>query len=195
MTTIFLDTETTGLEPSTCSIIQLSGIIRNGDEEETFDFRIRPYRGETITSNATSKTGLTQDIIMQYPEQKEAYTQFIELMKKYRVGATFNEKAYIIGYNSDFDMRFLRSWFEFNGNTRFGWMYWWPDIDVARLAALYYMGRRGNIKSFKLVDVYAAVFGKYYENAHDSMADVIATKELFEFFTRKFLFEPMRIGE
>ena len=59
MITVFLDVETTGLEPSTCSIIQLSGLIRDGEKEETFDFRIKPYRDEIITNNASLKILLT----------------------------------------------------------------------------------------------------------------------------------------
>lgn len=191
MITCFIDVETTGLDPKAYSIIQLSGIIRNGEEEKSFDFRIKPYKNETITESASSKTGLTQEIIETYPDQIEAYNAFMSLLKEFGVGSSYKNKAYFVGYNSDFDMSFLRDWFEFNNNTRFGYYFWWPDIDVARMAALYFMGGRHLIGGFKLVDVYRYIFNEDFENAHDAMSDIMATKRLFEFFATKFLFEPM----
>lgn len=191
MITCFIDVETTGLDPKAYSIIQLSGIIKNEEKEKEFDFRIKPYKNDIITESASSKTGLTQEIIETYPDQTEAYKAFMSLLREFEVGSPYKNKAYFVGYNSDFDMSFVRNWFEFNNNMRFGYFFWWPDIDVARLAALYFMGGRHLIKGFKLIDVYSYIFNEEFEKAHDAMNDIKATKRLFEFFAKKFLFEPM----
>lgn len=185
---VFIDVETTGLDSDNCSIFQLSGIIKKGKIEESFNFKLRPYKNERITEIAQSKTGKTQEEIMSYPDQKEAFLSFKGLLLKYEIGKTYSDKAYFVGYNSDFDMRFLRSWFEFNGDSRFGYYFWWPDIDVARLIALQSIGKRQMFRSFKLTDVYEEVFKENFEGSHDAMEDIKATKRLFEYAAKNLLF-------
>ena len=187
-TLIFLDTETTGLDPKTCSIFQLSGIIKKDNQEETFDFRLHPYHNEKITRNAYLKTNITDEELEAYPDQRESYDAFMNLLLKYNVGASFSEKAFIVGYNStDFDMSFLRSWFEFNDNLKFGYYFWYPSLDVMHFAALYLVGERSNLKNFQLTTVYEYIFKESFENAHNSLADVQATRRLFNFLSNKML--------
>lgn len=190
---IFIDVETTGLDPANHSIIQLSGIIKAEGEEREFDFRMAPYKGDRMTQIAIDKTGLNDDIISTYPDQTIAYSAFIALLNEYNIGSSYANKAPFVGYNSEFDMRFIRDWFEFNHDTKFGYRFWWPDIDVARLAALYLMPSRPTMRGFKLTDVYSKIFGEVYNGAHDAMSDIIATKRLFEYLTMKMLFEPSKI--
>lgn len=189
---VFIDVETTGLEPNEYSIFQIAGIIKIGEEEESFNFRLRPYRGDHITEISQSKTGKTQEELLTYPDQKEAFISFKALLDKYNLGRSYKDKAYFIGYNSDFDMRFLRSWFEFNNDSRFGYYFWWPDLDVARLIALQTIGKRFLFKSFKLVDVYEGIFNEGFEGSHDAMEDIRATKRLFEYSAKKLLFPETR---
>ena len=185
---IFLDTETTGLSPETCSIFQFSGIIKKDGQEETFDFRLRPYHNEKISEQACLKTGITDIELATYPDQKEAYNAFMDLLEKYNIGTSFSEKAFIVGYNStDFDMPFIRAWFEYNDNNRFGYYFWYPSLDVMHFAALYLVGERSNLKNFQLTTVYKYIFKEEFENAHNSMADIYATKKLFNFLSGKML--------
>lgn len=194
-TLVFIDVETTGLAPENCSIVQLSGIIKRGSEEQSFDFKLRPYRSEVMSREAQEKTGLTDSDVQKFPDQKEAFNSFMNLLDYYRIGKTYEEKAFFVGYNSDFDMKFLRSWFDFNGSSgspSFGYRFWWPDIDVARLAALYLIPKRVHMRGFKLTDVYSFIFGEDFEDAHNAMADIKATKRLFEFLATKMLLEPWK---
>jgi len=192
MICVFLDVETTGLDPETCSIFQLSGKIKKGGKEKEFDFRIRPYKGETIAEAAFLATGVGQQELESYPDSKEVFPKFIELLDEFEVGKTYADKAYIIGYNSEFDCRFLRNFFEFHGDTKYGYRFWWPDLDVAKLAALYLAPQRGNMRSFKLVSVYKEVFGKEFNNAHNAMSDIKATEELFYYLSNKMLLPLMK---
>ncbi len=179
---VFLDVETTGLDYKTCSIIQLSGIIKVvGKEEVTFDYRIRPYKNDTISEIAAEKTGLTQDIIMQYPEVGGVVKEFKALLDSTLKieGSNRIRRAYFVGYNSQFDMDFVRDLLDLNGSN-FKRYFYFPDIDVMRLYALYFMCKRGSIKSFKLTDIYEAIFEEELVNAHDALADVQATKKLYE---------------
>lgn len=179
---VFLDVETTGLDYKTCSIIQLSGIIKvAGKEEVPFDYKIRPYKNDIISEMAAEKTGLTQEVIMQYPEVGEVVKEFKALLDKTLKieGSNRIRRAYFIGYNSQFDMDFVRDLLELGGSN-FKRYFYFPDIDVMRLYALYFMCRRGSIKSFKLTDVYEAVFGEELVDAHNALADIQATKKLYE---------------
>lgn len=184
---MFLDVETTGLDPEKCSVFQIAGIIVENGIEEEFNFKLRPYRGESISDTAREKTGMTDEILQTFPDPSEVYNSFMNLLQKYKIGSTFNDKAFFIGYNSDFDMRFMRSFFEYMGNKNFGYFFHWPDLDVCRLLAFQLVARRSAIRSFKLTDIYKFVFGHSFENAHDAMADIKATKELFEFCCKNML--------
>ena len=191
MTQFFCDVETTGLDPYTCSIFQISGIIVHNGVEEEFDFRIKPYRGEIITPEASEKTGITNEELSTYPSNDEVFPQFLVLLDKYELGKAYANKAFFVGYNSDFDMKFLRSWFEFNGDTKFGYRFWWPDLDVCRLAAFHLAGKRLEMRGFKLVDVYKYIFGETFDNAHNSLADIKATRRLFNYFLQEMMI-PLR---
>lgn len=183
MTLLCLDTETTGLTLDNHCIWQISGIFKKGDQEERFNFKMRPFRGDPIESGAFIKTGVTQEELETYPDQKEALDKFITLLNKYGTAEDGSvEKIHIIGYNVKFDLDFINQWFDFNGIGRVWWKHiWWPYVDVMSLAATYYMTKRSEFENFKLGTVYRYVFGKNFENAHSADADVEATWDLFRY--------------
>lgn len=191
MVRIYIDTETTGLDPATCSIFQLSGIIVHDGEIEEFNFRMKPFRGDKISPEITKITGVTQEEADNYPDQDIIFKQWISLLNKHINIRDFKGKAYFIGYNSDFDRRFIRAWHEFNGNNQFGWYFFFPDIDVMRIVAFYLIGSLGSFPNFKLSTVYKYFFNKSFEGAHDSMNDIRATKEIFDHIAREMLFKNM----
>lgn len=192
MVRFYVDVETTGLEPSLCSIFQLSGIIIHDGVEEEFNFRMRPYRGETISEEASKKTGITQEELDTYPDQAEVFIQWLQLLNKHININDFKNRAYFIGYNSDFDRRFIRSWHEFNQNDKMGWYFFFPDIDVMRIAAFFLMGKTGQLRSFKQETVYKYITGKELKGAHDSMNDIRATKEILDILAQEYLFPSVQ---
>lgn len=192
MVRIYVDTETTGLNPETCSIFQLSGIIVHDGETEEFDFRMKPFRGDVVPPEVTAITGVTQEEVETYPDQEVVFQQWIDLLNKYIDIKDYAGRAYFIGYNSDFDRRFIRAWHEFNNNKQMGWYFFFPDIDVMRIAAFYLIGRVGTLPNFKLGTVYKYFFGKDFEGAHDSMNDIRATKEILDYLAGEMLFKNMK---
>lgn len=187
MNRVYIDVETTGLDPRTCSIWQIAGSVISELGEESFDFKLRPYKGETISEEASIKTGMTQEDLEKFPDQSEAYEKFISLLNKHGIGRTYSEKAIFIGYNSSFDMDFIRDWFEYNGDTKFGYRFFWPDLDVARIAAFILVGQRSNIKSFKLTELYKYLFHEEFDDAHNALADIQATRRILNYCTEKYL--------
>ena len=181
MILLYLDTETTGLDVSTCSIWQLSGYI--GDTAkgtiESFDYKLHPYRGEIITEEAVAKTGVTQEELDTYPPQSEAFTSFLSLISKYVDLEDWNQRVTPVGYNVSFDLDFLRAWFTYNNSASlFSKNVFFPGIDVMYLASYYLLGERSKMRNFQLSTVYERLLNKPLSNAHNAMADIDATREI-----------------
>ena len=181
MILLYLDTETTGLDVSTCSIWQLSGYI--GDTAkgtiESFDYKLHPYRGEIITEEAVAKTGVTQEELDTYPPQSEAFTSFLSLISKYVDLEDWNQRVIPVGYNVSFDLDFLRAWFAYNNSASlFSKNVFCPGIDVMYLASYYLLGERSKMRNFQLSTVYERLLNKPLSNAHNAMADIDATREI-----------------
>lgn len=186
MVLMYCDLETTGLDPKKDSIVQLAGIITDGKNEEEFNWNIKPYRPYELSHGARWKTGFTEELLDSFPNQIEIYSQFIDLLDKYLEGK--NERIYFCGYNStSFDMAFMRDWFEFNDNKKFGAYFYFPSIDAMHLAAFYLMGRRANMINFQLETVFEEIMGYRMENAHDALADIKATRKLISKLASEFI--------
>lgn len=192
MNYIYLDTETTGLDPKNNSIVQLAGFIKVGNKEVTFNYKMRPYHGESVDPYASKVTGITTEMVYSWDDPKEVFAQFIELLDSFNI--TYSTKFHLIGYNVGFDDEFMREWFSINGK-KWGCYVWFPYIDVMALANLYYLNRRPSVPNFKLVTIYRETFGKDFSDAHNALSDIIATRELFEFFCKKFFFLPIPMIE
>lgn len=82
MINVFVDVETSGLDPKTCSIVQLGYIItQDGNEVESGSFKLKPFFGEPLSEIAKEKTGLTDEEVANYPDQSIAYKEFINILK------------------------------------------------------------------------------------------------------------------
>lgn len=183
MTFVYIDTETTGLQPEQCSIFQLAGMIESNGVKEEFNFQIKPYRGESISEHAKTKTNITDEELSTYPDQKGVFDAFIFLLNKYINKNDFTDRAFFIAYNASFDMDFIRSWFLFNGNPDFNKYFYFPAIDVMYLASFALVGERKRLRNFQLSTVYKYLTGKTLDNAHNAIADIKATKELLNLLT------------
>ena len=183
MTLLCLDTETTGLTLENHCIWQISGVFKKGNEEERFNLKMRPFRGDPIDASAFVKTGVSQKQLETYPDQSEAFEAFISLLNKYGTNEDGSiDKITVIGYNVKFDLDFVNQWFEFNGVGKVWWKHIsWPYIDVMTLAATYLLTKRQELENFRLTTVYKYFFGKDFENAHSADADVEATWDLFRY--------------
>jgi DNA polymerase III subunit epsilon len=98
-TFIVLDLETTGLDPSTCEIIEIAAIKVALDKQThpTFQRLVRPTR--KIPAFITNLTGITQAMVD---------AEGVYLHKAMRELLAFIGDAPIVAYNAEFDMGFLR---------------------------------------------------------------------------------------
>ena len=98
---VILDTETTGLDPFSDKIIQISAIKYNPDGApvDFFDTYINP--GIPIPPNITKINHITDRKVAKAPTAEQIQEQFL----------TFLDTSLIVGYNTAFDLRFLNRTF------------------------------------------------------------------------------------
>lgn len=181
---LYLDTETTGVNPKEDSIFQISCIYVDTDAPDPspkeYDFKLAPYKNKGLSPMAAEKTGMTDEIINSYPQQDLIFKEFQEKICAKVNPRDRKDKMFLLGYNVSFDDSFLREWFSFNGDRYYGSYFWNPCLDAMSLAGLRLMAARPYMPNFQLSTVYKALTGKDLEGAHDAMADVRATREIFD---------------
>jgi DNA polymerase III epsilon subunit-like protein len=111
MLLLFLDTETSGLEPYKSQIIELGGIIYELDEKtlklkeiDSFSNLLKLRR--EFDDKITRITKITKEDLMSATSQTKVQTDWESWLSKYEITA-------IIGHSIDFDLRFLKfeGWF------------------------------------------------------------------------------------
>ena len=183
MKLLYLDTETTGVDPKVDSIFQISCIYVDTNDPGltlSYDYKLAPYKNRYLTPIAKEKTGRTDEEINNFPRQDLVFKEFQEEICSKVDRFNRSDKMFLLGYNIAFDDSFLREWFSFNGDRYYGSYFWNPPLDAMTYAGLKLMGMRPSLPNFQLTTVYKALTGTEIEGAHDAMADVRATKELFD---------------
>jgi len=181
MKLLFLDTETTGLEPNTHGIVQLSGIIEiDGEVKEEFDFNCKPFEGQLFTHEALQIIGKTKEEIMAYPEPGIVYALLMKILNKYINRYDKNDKFYLVGQNIKFDYDHMDAWFKRNNNKFFYAYIAYHLIDIIGITMLFTLAGLIKTKNLKLATV-AEYYGIEFK-AHDSMEDIRVTKQIFHKF-------------
>lgn len=184
MKLLYIDTETTGVNFKEDSLFQISCIYvdteNSLDAPEEYDFKLAPYKNKELSLMAKEKTGMTDEEINSYPPQDLVFQEFKEKICAKVNSFDRKDKIFLLGYNVSFDDSFLREWFSFNGDKYYGSYFWNPCLDAMPLAGLRLMAARPFMPNFQLSTVYKVLTGKDLEGAHDAMADVRATREIFD---------------
>ena len=186
MKRIYLDLETTGTDPATAAITQLTCIKVDQGVESTLDLRLFPHKGARIDPDALAVTGLTMDDLYDPSvriQPEEAYREFVRFCDQPKFVKP-HDRFFLIGYNVvGFDAPFLVKLGTRCGD-RYTWArYHWPPIDVAVLAANNLSRVRAQMPNFKLMTVARALGLEVDdEKAHDALYDVTITKNIFELF-------------
>ena len=153
---VVFDVETTGLNPDTDEILQISAI--DGDGNTLLNTYVRPYVKEEWP-DAAKVNGIASEMVKDAPYPHE----ILSIVK-----GIFESTELLISYNGVFDMGFLQHWgIDFSSQKHF---------DVMReFAPIYgeYREDYGDYKWQKLTTC-ASYYG-YEFRAHDSLEDVKAT--------------------
>lgn len=178
MKLLFLDTETTGLDPVKNGIIQISGIIEiDGVVKEEFDFRCNIFPGKVCNGDALECNGKTLEQIKTFEDPRVVYRKLVGILTKYIDRYDKNDRFYLVGQNVKFDYDMMRQWFEDNGDRYFYTFIFYHLIDIITISALFHITGIMKLPNMKLVTV-AEHFGIKF-NAHDSKEDIRVCREIF----------------
>ena len=175
---LWLDTETTGLDPKQCVPVQIAGIIDiDGEVKEKFNLFTRPFYDSLITAKALEVTGKTAEDIWAYPEPAVTFKILEDILGKYVNKYDRNDKFLLAGQKVDFDLDMMYNWFLKNGSTYLGsWISFKYKFDTLYIVqALQIIGKLPVLPNNKLTSL-CEHFKVPLANAHDCMADIEATR-------------------
>ena len=192
---IFIDVETTGVNPERNGLTQISGCVQIGDEvKESFDYFVRPFSHDEIEAEALKVTGIDrrQFLLPDHPDHlavdgqnfedpKDIYVRMAVMLGKYVSQYDKTDKFQFVGYNAhSFDMPFMRRFWEKNGDRFFGSWFWYPCLDVMLVWAQILQPVRAELSNFKLATVARHCGIKVDDSRlHDSQYDIELTRELW----------------
>lgn len=182
MKIMYVDCETTGLDPELNGIHQLSGIIeKDGVEIETFDFSIAPLITDVVEKAALEVSGVTAEQLGDYPNAHLVKGEFCKMLATHVDKFNKYDKFHFVAYNAPFDSNFVRKWFEKQRDQYFGSWFWTPPIDVMTLAGALLMDKRHELPNFKLATVadYLKI-EMQLDKLHDALYDVRLAREIFK---------------
>lgn len=201
---IFIDVETTGVDPKLHGLVQVAGaIVIDGILKESFNYLMCPPPEKTFEVRALEIIGMDMPKIKRFAPSQDMYFQFIQMLGKYVDKYNSKDKFHFIAYNSPFDVSFIRQWFLDNNNKYYGSMFWTPDLCVMRDAGFFLQAIRPKLKNFKLATVCEYLGIKAEGKLHNAMVDIELTMELYKYIDKaisdnggeiKGLFEGMEKG-
>lgn len=173
----FIDLETTGLDKDRHAVIQIAGIIADGDKPYAFfNHRVRPLDNKIIEAEALEVTGLTRKEIGEYAPAHQVHKDLTGTFGEHVDKYDKQDKMFFCGYNSQFDYGFLRQWFYDLDDQYFGSWFFTPPLDVMQAALLSLRLHRHEMENFKLHSVAKAMNIPVEEKQlHDAMVDVELT--------------------
>lgn len=185
---IWLDTETTGLDSKIHGIREIGFIIEiDGVEKDrgllyinTMSYKKEKY----ISKYVENEMGVTKQKLSEYPNSNKQNIAFSNTLYKYLKDDKEN-KFIFAGFNIDFDIKFIKEWFEDCG---IGDLYDYKEyfsyqsLDVLAL-----------VRHFKYLDIFETennkleTLCKHFDieiNAHEALSDIVATKKLHEILVK-----------
>jgi len=177
---IFLDVETTSLIKERTGLWQLGGIIDCGKRQREFSFKCDIFDEDDVNPDTMKMHNLTIKDLAKLPDPTEVFEEFQALLASYVDRFDKQDKFYFINFGAEFDSEVVRQWFLKNGDEFYGSWFWHPPIDIMPLAMQDLIGKRHELKNFRLDSVC-----RYYgievddEKIHDALYDAIIARELY----------------
>lgn len=176
---LFLDLETTGINPELHGIVSISAItdILN-QQPEAVDLRLKPFDGCSYDAQALEVINTTYEEIQAYQPETAVYAILLDFIEKKVNKYDKQDKFTVVGYNCMFDMAFLANLFKRNFNNYTYAYFNAYYVDLFAIVKLIH-----SIKPYPTENLKLATICKYYgislDNAHNSFADIKATRELY----------------
>lgn len=187
---LFIDIETTSINPEKAGLWQIAGIIEVGKRKKEFEFRCDIFDDCEIDPKALETCGVTLDDLEKFDNPVFTFDRFLDLMAYYIDRYEKKDKFMVYAYFAHFDNAALRKWFQDNEDDYFGSWFFHPWVDIAQMAAICLEGEREKLTNFKLNSVleYCGLLnGGEETHFHDALYDIRKTYELYSFLSEKYL--------
>lgn len=184
MKELYIDVETTGLDPVRNGIWQIAAIIiKNGNEEASLCTKIAVFGNDQIDDEALKMSGFTEaelrTIGLDMKDPKFVHQKLCGVLSCFVDRFDRRDKMHFVAYNARFDMDFMRAWFKKARDDYFGSYFYFPPLDVMDRAAWALREVRHLMPDFKLGTV-ALQMGIDLdpEVLHDALHDIRLTIEI-----------------
>jgi len=181
MKLIFLDCETTGLDPATNAMIQVAGIVEiDGEVVEEFYINCRPLKGDFINADALAVNGVTMEDLRGYPSGSESLVSLKRIFDKYIDKYNKKDKFYLVAQNAQFDYDFLKFFFVKHNDHYFGSYIHYHKIDLIAITTVMKLAGVLDVPNMKLATIMEKLgLGK---QTHDALDDVRALRKVFQIY-------------
>lgn len=179
MKILWYDTETTGLTENS-AMFQISGVIEiDGEVKEEFDIFCHPHEDADISEQALEVTGMSREELDGFQSPKKAYEELVEIFSKYIDKFDREDKFIIAGQNVKFDIDVLNRFFKRNNDNYLGSFLNYKQVfdTLSVYTALEIANVVPKLENHKLETI-CKIMGVELSNAHNSLADIKATKEV-----------------
>ncbi len=175
---LWVDTETTGLDPHKHEIVQLAGIIEApGVLATEFNYKVAPLDFESISDEAMKVHGMSIEEVKKHASPKDVHMEFKKLLYGYVSPYDPMDKLILCGQNVQFDSNMLRSFFAKQGDKYWDSLVTSGHFDLRFLsAALEVYCDKKIFKKYNLSAI-CDIMNVSLSQAHDAMHDIKATRE------------------
>ncbi|MCI4436845.1 MAG: 3'-5' exonuclease [Ignisphaera sp.] len=184
---LYLDVETTGLNSKINGIHQIAFIVEiDGEIQEMVSLEFRPFEGCHYDLGAMKYVTWKPEDLQTRIHEEQAFEIIIGTLRKYINAAIYGDDFTMVAYNGQFDVGFMQALFERNGKKYSNYINYRLVDPLAFLRILHIEGK-SNLSSYKLSAVYEAIFGFPFADAHDALADIVATREVYQYLIQEYL--------
>lgn len=179
---LWVDLETTGLDPETNSIIEIALVY---NQMEFHEYCLPSKNPPENWAEIEEITGISWNLLENKGVSEEIlYHKILKFLDSKIDKYNKSEKLIFSGYAAEFDKNFIRKLFKKYNNDFFGSYFANVTLDVMTIIAHYITQKEitmlfENYKLKTVCDVYGIKF-----KAHSAMEDIKATKKLYEILVK-----------
>jgi len=178
---LFLDLETSGLDPQLNAILEIGCVIEYRNIYKELTFNCQPFPNDLVDSEALEVNKITEEKISSFSTPRQVYNDLTAELSMHVDKYNPKDKFVLLGYNVGFDAQFLRSFWQKNQDKYFSSWFWYPPLDVMALAMYILKDKvRPLMENFKLMTVAKEIgLSVDLEQAHGALYDVKLTREIY----------------
>jgi len=184
MKLLFLDTETTGLDPDIHGMIEIAGIVEiEGVVKKEFCYKMKPFKGQMINQKALATNGYKADDIKDWAEPLDIYKEIVSDFNEFIDPYNKRDKFHMVGQNPSFDYEFLNEFFFRNNNNYLYSYIHYHKIDLVAITATFKLAGLLDVENAKLSVVSEAL--GFQHTAHKAMDDTKMVQKIFHYYIDK----------